>query len=284
MGDRRRTGTGIDSDNGGAEYMNASIQAWLVIGASRNLGAAFVAEFLRQTNGRVIGLGRTSPDQIENQPELASGRYQYRQCDLSDPASRTMINTAIQEFAPAPVGVIFNAAQIEKDLQPNHTINYAAFERVNQVNIAGLGNALAAVESYLLTYGGRFVGVSSWWGSVPPLFLPWMAYPASKAYLNSALRCLRVAWRPKVKISLVNLGNVGGATKSALPTWIVPTYASAARYIVCALRRPRMPKTINYPLWHAILYNYGLRFAPECFYDWAFRLYFALDAFRKKRS
>jgi len=263
--------------------MQKQIKHWMIIGSSRGLGAAFVEEFLNRTSGDILGVARTSPDQIKNHEKwTATGRYRYLQLDIALSQSRQVLQLILQEIAPEPVGVIFNAAHIEKDLNTDQSLNYDAYEQVNRVGITGLGNLLFAFEPHLLTYGGILVGISSLWGSVPPLFLPWMAYPASKAYLNMAFHCLRVAWRKRVDVVLVNIGNIGGGEKSSLPAWIVPTYAMAAQKIGRALLRTHVPKAINYPVWHAVIYNYVLRFVPEFCYSWIFRLYFTLDAFQKR--
>jgi NAD(P)-dependent dehydrogenase (short-subunit alcohol dehydrogenase family) len=265
--------------------MKITVKNWIIIGSSRGLGAALVGELLQQTSSCIIGIARTKAEEITDYEKwVKTGRYQHIQMDIASSQCRDVLKSFSQELSPEPIGVIFNAAYVERDLNPDQSINYTTFDQINWVGINGLGHILAAFEAYFHTYGGILVGISSFWGSVPPLFLPWLAYPASKAYLNIVFRCLRVAWRKQVNVVLVNIGNIEEAGKTSLPTWIIPTYSKAAKKIVHALVKTNTPKTINYPLWHAIVYHYILRFVPESFYSWIFQGYFKLESSWKKKN
>jgi NAD(P)-dependent dehydrogenase (short-subunit alcohol dehydrogenase family) len=251
----------------------------IIVGSSRGLGAALVEEFLTQSKLQLIGIARTRVEEVRNSSRwLESGRYRHIELDISSMESRDVLKSVAQELPPEPVCLIFNAAHIEKDINVDKTINFDAFERVNRVNIIGFGNVLSAFEDHMMRHGGVLVGISSFWGSVPPLYLPWMAYPATKAYLNMALRCLRVAWRDKVKVVLITIGNIKDSEDSALPGWIIPTYSAAAKKVVRSILRKNIPKEIHYPLWHSIVYRYLLRFMPETVYSWVFKLYFKIES------
>ncbi len=262
--------------------MKDDIHQCVIIGSSRGLGAALVEEFLQSTSSHITGIARTSIELITNSEKwMATERYRHIQLDIGSPQCRDILHSLSQEFEHKSVCIIFNAAHIERDVNQNQSINYEAFDQVNRVGIQGLGNVLFAFESHLLTYGGILVGISSFWGSVPPLFLPWVAYPASKAYLNIAFRCLRVAWRKHAKVVFVNIGNIDEVGATSFPQWIIPTYSMAAKKILRDLvKRKNIPKVINYPLWHSIVYRYVLKFVPEIAYLLIFKLYIALKSFK----
>ena len=261
--------------------MEKKIKYCVIVGSSRGLGAALVEEFIKQTSCQIIGIARTKLNKIDNHERwIASGRYRHVEMDIGEPQCRDILKSLSYELPHEPICVIFNCAHIEKDINKDDlSINYIAFDNINRVGINGLGNILFAFEDHLLKYGGILVGISSFWGGVPPLFLPWMAYPASKAYLNTAFRCLRVAWRKHVEVVLVNIGNIDN--KSSLPKWIVPTYTMAAQKIVKSILKQRTHKIINYPFWHSIVYQYILKYVPEVVYCWIFELYFKLEALKK---
>lgn len=264
--------------------MNGEIRHCIIIGSSRGLGAALVEEFLNKTTHQIIGIARTKLEEIKNHKTwIASGRYCHVEIDISSYKSRETLRYISEKLPYGPVCVIFNSAHIEKDINKDQTINYSAFDAVNRVGINGFGNILFAFEPHFLKYGGILVGISSFWGTVSPLFLPWIAYPASKAYLNMALRCLRVAWRNHVKTVIVNIGRIEEPEKSNLPRWVIPPYSLAAGKIVSSLLSEKIPNVIDYPLWHAVVYRYILRFVPDIVYSWIFKLYFKLESLRKKR-
>jgi NAD(P)-dependent dehydrogenase (short-subunit alcohol dehydrogenase family) len=255
----------------------------IIVGSSRGLGAALVEEFLARSSIKIIGIARTKAEQIRNYDKwISSGRYRHIEMDIASPQCREVLRDISMILSPDPVCIIFNAAHVKKDLNKDQTINFDTFDNVNRVGIDGLGNILYAFEGHLLRHGGLLVGISSFWGSVPPLFLPWVAYPASKAYLNMTLRCLRVAWREHVKVVVVNIGNIETPEKSHMPKWFVPSYKMTAKKIVGSVLRRKIPREINYPLWHTLFYKYIMRFVPEFLYSWIFNLYLKLESSRKK--
>jgi NAD(P)-dependent dehydrogenase (short-subunit alcohol dehydrogenase family) len=263
----------------------------IVIGSSRGLGAAVVEEYIKMDLYNVIGVARSKPVKISHYDKwIVSGKYRHIELDIASPKCIQVLKAVCSELPHEPICVIFNAACIEKDINSDNSINFSGVstidfdttKKINQVNIEGLVNVLAAFENHLLTYGGCFVGISSLWGITPPLFLPWLAYPASKAYLNLALKCLRAAWYKRVTVISINIGKVGGSGSNLLSRWILPTYEMTAQKIVRKLSRKKISKEINYPLWHAFVYKYILRFAPDIFYLLLFRLYFKIEhLFRK---
>lgn len=261
--------------------MNSGISNVVIVGSSRGLGAALVQEFLDRTSCGVHGVSRTPLEQLPNGPRwTATGRYAHLAIDIGAGTAAERMAAVADRFR-GRLCVIYNAADVEKDLTPGGTINGAAFERVNTVGVIGLGNVLLAFQERLMKHGGMFVGITSHWGSVAPLFLPYAAYPASKAYLNMVLRCLRAAWRGRVEVVQVTIGNIKDPGAVDLPRWFIPTYAMGAQRIVSGLLRKSPPRNIQYPRWHALVYRYVLRFIPESVLGWIFTLYLKIESARK---
>lgn len=265
--------------------MKDLIKTCIIIGSSRGLGAALVEEFLDKSTFNIIGIARTKLGDIRNSSEwISTGRYRHVEIDISSDQSHAVLRDISQSLLQHMVCVIFNSAHIEKDINKDQTINCEAFEAVNRVGVNGLGNILFGFEPHLLKYGGIFVGISSFWGSIPPIYLPYLAYPASKAYLNMALKCLRVAWRRHVKVITVNIGNIKNEGDVRLPKWFIPTYSMAAKKIVGSIIKKSPPRVINYPLWHSFLYRYVIRLLPEFIYPWIFNSYLKLESSRGKNE
>ena len=265
--------------------MKEQIEGCVIVGSSRGLGAALVDEFLSETSYQILGLARTNFSKIKCHDKwIVSQRYRHVEIDIASSHCREALKSIALQLPPKPICLIFNSAHIEKDINEDQSINFSAFDRVNRVGVIGLGNVLFAFEEHLLKYGGIVVGISSFWGAVAPLYLPWIAYPASKAYLNMVTRCLRVAWRKNVQVMAVNIGNLEEAGKDNQSNWIAPTYRMAAKKIVRSVLGNRIPESINYPLWHSIVYLYILKFVPKIVYSWVFRSYFFLESLYRKRS
>ena len=239
------------------------MQHYIVVGSSRGLGAALVTELLRQEAAQVIGLARTKlADVPQAQQWQAAGRYRHVAIDLGAPQTLPVLKAVCAEMPPVPVCVIFNAAAIQQDVKANGALDYETVRQINRVNIDGLTQVLEAFEAHLLTYRGAVVGISSVWGVTPPLGLPWIAYPASKAYLNLFCRCLRVAWQKQVPVMTVHLGVIGGGGASTLATLAVPTYQMAAQKIVRSIAAGKGRRNLRYPLWQAAVYQ-CLRLLPD---------------------
>lgn len=249
----------------------------VVIGASRGLGAALVREILHTTSCRVYGVSRTAAEKIPACSDWrATGRYTHLQLDIADAAAAEGLSS-LAENCTGKICVIYNAAHIERDYVRGRRLDLAAFERVNRVGLEGLRNVLAAFEQHLVTRGGTLVGVSSFWGRLTPVSLPYVAYPATKAYLDSLLRSLRYLWPPEAQVTAVTIGNIKEGS-GRLPEWFIPSYQSAARHIVRRLFVPRPPDQIEYPCWHAVVYKYCLRALPERWLPLLFGAYLKMEA------
>lgn len=239
------------------------IQQYIVIGSSRGLGAALVSELLCRETSQVIGVARTPLETIpEAQQWLDSGRYRHIELDIGDPQSAAQLQAACAELTPAPVSIILNAAYIQPDVNADQSLDVEIIRRTNRVGVDGIANILEAFESHLLAYGGTFVGISSVWGATPPLSLPWAAYPASKAYLNMMLRCLRGAWRGKVAVLTVHLATVGKPGAGWLKRLLVPTYQQTAQRIIRFIEQRGISEHLHYPLCQSVIYQM-FKFIPD---------------------
>jgi NAD(P)-dependent dehydrogenase (short-subunit alcohol dehydrogenase family) len=253
------------------------ISDFIVIGSSRGLGAALVQELLDNSQCHVTGISRTSSEQIANgKAWISTGRYDHLQLDIAaeDAAERM---AGITPRGTGRVCVVFNAAHIEKDYTKAGQLDYAAFDRVNRVGIAGLRSTIVAFERTLLDRGGLFAGVSSFWGRFTPVSLPYVAYPATKAYLDSTLKSLRALWPSRITVTSVTIGNIKDASGS-LPSWFIPTYRMAARVIVRRLTGAKLHSALEYPCWHAAVYKYALKCIPGRILPLIFGAYLKMEA------
>jgi NAD(P)-dependent dehydrogenase (short-subunit alcohol dehydrogenase family) len=241
----------------------------LVVGSSRGLGAALVEALLRAGAAKVLGVARTPLAAIAHHGWAADRRYQHLKLDVTASGAAGRLEAAVAALPPGPLLVIHNAAAVKSDLTPGGGIDWATLEEINRVGVTGLATTLRATEPHLLARGGILVGISSYAAVAPPVRDPRLAYPASKAYLDMALRTLRQRWRGRVRVVTVHLGNLGSAPPRGWRRLIEPSYAMAATRIVRALGTPRGPERIGYPWPFALVYGLLVPLVPD-------RLYFAI--------
>ena len=172
-----------------------------------------------------------------------------------------------QKLSPEPVCVIFNAALVESDVKQDSKIDFEAHHAVNCVQIEGFANTLKIFQDHLLKHGGILVGISSFSAITPPISEPRLAYPASKAYLDMALRSLRIIWKGRVKALTIHLGHLGESHTSFFSRWLVASYPETARKIVHTIISDSVPDEINYPFLYCLTYKYILRFIPDFLYQ-----------------
>lgn len=240
------------------------IRHHIVIGSSRGLGAALVKELLKEGTNYVIGVARTGKAGIESeQGRLDEKRYQHVELDITSDNSVEVLKEVCSSLPPVPVCVYYNAAFIVQDIERGLHINVKLAEESNKVQIDGLGHTLKAFEGHLLGYGGVLVGLSSVWSLTPPFSLPWISYPATKAYLDMTMRCLRIFWKNRVYVMTVHLGHLDNLGSSRLPRWLSPTYDMTAEKIVRTVSGKKMPRDMYYPPVYRIFYNYLFRIIPE---------------------
>ena len=163
----------------------------LVVGSSRGLGAALVEALLGAGAPRVLGVARTPLAAMAHHGWTADRRYQHLELDVAADGSAGRLEAAVAALPPGPLLVIHNAAAVKSDLPPGGGIDWATLEEVNRVGVTGLATTLRATEPHLLARGGILVGISSYAAVAPPVRDPRLAYPASKAYLDMALRLVQ---------------------------------------------------------------------------------------------
>jgi NAD(P)-dependent dehydrogenase (short-subunit alcohol dehydrogenase family) len=214
-------------------------------------------------------MARTPLSALSPHAWAADERYQHLELDVTTAGAPGRIEAAVTALPPGPLLVIYNAAAVKSDLPPVGGIDWATLEEVNRVGVTGLTNTLRATEPHLLQRGGIFAGISSYAALAPPVRDPRLAYPASKAYLDMALRALRHRWRGRVRVVTVHLGNMGSTHPHGWRRLIEPSYTMAADRIVSALGSARGPDVIGYPWPFALLYGGLLPLVPD-------RMYFAI--------
>ena len=230
---------------------------YIVVGASRGLGASLVSKCLEK-GLEVIGTGRTDEGSIQGITEWKrTGRFRYIQADIGEPASVDVMKSVISVCNRSPVCVIFNAAVIEPDVEKNGNLMFDVFKKVNRTGINGFTHVLEAFESYLTSYGGMLVGISSISAWVPPIGGNKVSYPASKAYLDMALRSLRLLWGRRVHVMIVHLGHIGGSG-----SWLVPKYDDVAQKIIGSTLSSRPPENICMSTFYCFTYRV-MRMLPD---------------------
>ncbi len=233
---------------------------YIVIGASRGLGASLVANYLKE-GARVIGVSRTGEDGIENIADWKkTGRFSYVQVDIAEPTSVDIMKSIAETCGKSPICVIFNAAVIGSDVGKDGRINFDVFRKVNFTGVNALGHILEVFGDYLTSHGGMLVGISSISAWLPPAGGNKIAYPATKAYLDMLLRALRLLWWNKqVHIMTVHLGHIGENRH-----WFVPDYDSAAHRIVKATISNHSPERLCMSTPYCIVFSI-LRLFPDRF-------------------
>lgn len=263
--------------SGGECSLSKNMSECIVIGSSKGLGAAFVQEILNNTPCRVYGISRTALEDIPAGANWqATGRYSHLQLDIASENAAASMSELLKKCG-GRLCVIYNAAHIERDYVPGKGLDIEAFDRVNRTGIEGLRNVLAAFEKHLSLNGGILAGVSSFWGRLTPVSLPYVSYPATKAYLDSLFHSLKYLCPPQMNIVTITIGNIKEGS-GRLPAWFIPTYDMAARYIVRRLFAENTPCSIEYPCWHALLYKYLLRLLPERLLPLIFGVYLKLES------
>lgn len=226
---------------------------YVIVGASRGLGASLVSKYLEK-EVNVIGIGRTVKDEIESIAAWEKTNYfRYVQADIGKPKCIDIMKSILSLCDGNSVCVIFNAAVIESDVRRDGKLMFDVFKRITHTGVDGFGHILEVFGDYLPLHGGMLVGISSMSAWVPPIRGNKVAYPASKAYLDMALRSLRLLWYGRVHVMTVYLGHIGDHSirRSAL----IPTYDAVAEKIVQATLCSRPPKSICVPRLYGIAYR-----------------------------
>ena len=233
-------------------------RTYLVIGASRGLGASIISKCLEH-GLNVVGVGRTEEINIKSIAEWRRrGRFKYIQMDIGDKDCKDKLRGIISSSNDSPLCVIFNAAVTESDVGIDGNINFDVFYKTNYTGINGLAHTLEAFENHLTLHGGILVGISSISAWIPPTGGSKIAYPASKAYMDMALRSLRLLWDKRVHVMTVHLGHISRDSNS----WFIPGYNAVAQKIVKATLRKHPPENICMSTIYCITYSI-IRMMPD---------------------
>jgi NAD(P)-dependent dehydrogenase (short-subunit alcohol dehydrogenase family) len=148
---------------------------------------------------------------------------------------------------------------------------------INKVGVDGLLNCIEAFQEHLVKQGGLFVGISSFSALTPPVAEPRVAYPATKAYLDMTLRCLRNLWRGRCRVVTVHLGHLGDKSGAGLKRLLSVDYKTAAKKIISEIRADKAPDEINYPFLYCVAYKRILSVIPD-------KAYFLISRLLSKRN
>jgi len=256
------------------------VELFIVIGSSRGLGAALVDRLLDK-NFKVIGMSRTPPSKIPNYDQwIQTGNFEYYELDIASPDSSHTLEKICNKLPSLPIGIIYNAAVMKTEINKEEPLDLDVFFEVNRVQIDGFGRVLWAFEKHLLKHGGLFAAISSFSAYAPAILDPRIAYPASKAYLDMAMRCLNAHWKGQVRGTTIHLGHLGEKEKSFL-VLIKASYQNVAQEIIKKLTRSNPPVEINYPFIYCLAYKYFLRFVPHSAYVFIFNMFSRLLDFKK---
>lgn len=250
----------------------------IIVGSSRGLGAAMTEKILEK--GLIVtGIARTPFNEMENfQKFLDSGRYNHIELDITSEKCIDFISSKLAEIKDQKTCVIFNSACLESDIDDNLKIKLDTAREINSVGINGLLNIIKSVESHLLQNGGVFVGISSFSAFTPPVFNLKIAYPASKAYMNMVLRCLRLNWKNRVKVVTVNLGHIGKNENLDTIKSVIPDYQTVASKIINNVFSNKIKEEVNYPWIYCLAYKYIFRFIPDNLYYYLFKTFLKIMA------
>lgn len=234
-------------------------QFYVIVGASRGLGASLVSKCLE--NGlEVVGIGRTNEDDIKNIVVWnKTGRFRYVQADIGNPECVNVLRAIAEGCGGRPICIIFNAAVIDSDVGLEGSLKFDVLKRVNYTGVDGFCHVLEAFGEYLVSHGGMLVGISSFSAWVPPTRGNKVAYPASKAYLDMALRSLRLLWNKRVHVMTVHLGHLG---YNGSGSWFITKYDEVAERVVKATLHRCPPENIYVPTLYSIVYRI-LRLMPN---------------------
>jgi NAD(P)-dependent dehydrogenase (short-subunit alcohol dehydrogenase family) len=139
-----------------------SVRTVLITGVSRGLGRAMAEEFIRGGHA-VFGCGR-SPRAIEELGKVFGKRHSFEVVDVaSDEQVRAWAERLLKSHGP-PDLLLNNAAIINKNA-PLWKVRADEFDRVIDVNIKGVANAIRHFVPVMIEKGrGVIVNFSSGWG------------------------------------------------------------------------------------------------------------------------
>lgn len=157
----------------------------VITGATRGLGRALVEQFVPMGH-RVFGCGRSAKHVNELKTAFPSG--DFTALDVTDAA-------AVEDWAEHAIAIagspdlLINNAAVMNSVKPLWEVDQAEFDRVIDVNIKGVANAIRSfVPSMVKRQSGVVVNLSSGWGrSTSPQVAPYCATKFAIEGLSKAL-------------------------------------------------------------------------------------------------
>jgi NAD(P)-dependent dehydrogenase (short-subunit alcohol dehydrogenase family) len=157
----------------------------VITGATRGLGRALVEQFV-PLGHRVFGCGRSAAHVADLKAQFPAG--DFAAVEVTDAAF--VEQWARQEIAAAGApDLLINNAAVMNPVKPLWEIGQADFDRVIDVNIKGVANAIRAfVPAMVQRKSGVIVNLSSGWGrSTSPQVAPYCATKFAIEGLSKAL-------------------------------------------------------------------------------------------------
>jgi NAD(P)-dependent dehydrogenase (short-subunit alcohol dehydrogenase family) len=164
-------------------------KAALIVGASRGLGWGLARELVRE-DWRVVGTVRKAhgPTRLHDLEAQTPDRVQIAQLDITQPPDLASLR---EQLAGRRFDLLFIVAGVSNDI--HETIGKVSTEEFVRVMVTNALSPLRAVEALidLVTPNGQVAVMSSELGSVADnTDGGWDVYRASKASLNTLMRCL----------------------------------------------------------------------------------------------
>ena len=157
----------------------------VITGATRGLGRALVQEFV-SVGHRVFGCGRSTKNIADLKAQYPTS--DFAAVDVTDAVAVERWAKHVIATAGAPDLLINNAA-VMNPVKPLWEIGQADFDRVIDINIKGVANAIRAfVPAMVRRKTGVIVNLSSGWGrSTSPEVAPYCATKFAIEGLSKAL-------------------------------------------------------------------------------------------------
>lgn len=187
-----KTTTGRDSAGSG----QTAPGRWLVTGANRGIGLAFVRELIRRGQ-HVVGTARD----LAKAAELAETGARVETLDVVSPKS---VAALAKTLAGEPLDVLINNAGLGHGADSIRRLDFEKLREIFDVNSAGPMRVSAALMPNLERGGRRtIVSLTSGLGSLSQNNGGWYEYRASKAALNMLSRTLAAELAPERFICVV---------------------------------------------------------------------------------
>jgi len=241
-------------------YKNTMRMNICVTGASSGIGRELIKQLIK--NGHVVwGVARRENLMIELKQELkADALFFYTACDVSVAGELQKITQAMEQKKFSPDVFVLAAGVFANDITPE--LDYEIFKKMMDANLYSALNFVEIFTPALLKKNaGQFIALSSTAALKPSL--RGVGYPAGKAALGIAFRCLDLAYRKRnVIFSTIYLGTVATGMWNAKKSFAVADkdhVAKAIRHVI------KTKKSVYYiPFWSTLISR--MSFLPDRWY------------------